>query len=95
MSEEAASAKTIEINDAVFCADHVKEVVRTRYRRRIVPTLGTSTHIHVQCGDCEVDTREENDAFFGVRINPLFPRRHRRRRVTSMSHIISIRSTPR
>jgi len=41
MSEEAP--KTVEINDAVFCADHVREV----------------------CADCDIDTREENDAFFG------------------------------
>ncbi|KAH7256060.1 hypothetical protein BKA59DRAFT_521237 [Fusarium tricinctum] len=34
---------TVEINDAVFCQAHLKEI----------------------CDECEVDLREENDAFYG------------------------------
>ncbi|KAI0044781.1 hypothetical protein FA95DRAFT_1457095, partial [Auriscalpium vulgare] len=34
---------TVEIHDAVFCQQHLKEV----------------------CTECSVDTREENDGFFG------------------------------
>ncbi|KAH6960203.1 hypothetical protein DER45DRAFT_154759 [Fusarium avenaceum] len=35
---------TVEINDAVFCQAHLKEI----------------------CDECEVDLREENDAFYGL-----------------------------
>ncbi|RGP64253.1 hypothetical protein FSPOR_8073 [Fusarium sporotrichioides] len=36
-------AATVEINDAIFCQEHLAEV----------------------CEDCDIDCREENDAFYG------------------------------
>ena len=61
--------KTVEINDAVFCLSHFKEVVRPILSFCL---LYPSQPDHVyfsgvcQCTDCDVDLREENDGFFGV-----------------------------
>ena len=68
MTDVATAASTVEINDAVFCLAHFKEVVRPI----ILSCSSIPSHpdhvyyVCVKCTDCEVDLREENDGFFGV-----------------------------
>ena len=67
---DVATNNTVEINDAVFCLTHFKEVVR--FHTFLLPSSTFPSHpdhfFVYQCTDCDVDLREENDGFFGVRI---------------------------
>jgi hypothetical protein len=60
---------TVEINDAVFCQAHLKEIVS---ELRALLSLVQSSNSFSQCDECEVDLREENDAFYGVCILSCF-----------------------
>lgn len=51
---------TAEVNDAIFCQAHLKEVVC------LISVLSISKVRSFQCGECSYDGREENDSFFGV-----------------------------
>lgn len=57
-------AASVEINDTCFCQEHFAEVV-------CIPSffqIGSLYWIYNQCEECNVDFREENDAFYGVRL---------------------------
>ncbi|KAL4068494.1 hypothetical protein V8B97DRAFT_1918614 [Scleroderma yunnanense] len=60
------SVETIDINDAIFCSKHLKEVLLPRITpHRSTPYSHLVRFYYTQCNDCGYDGREENDGFYG------------------------------